>query len=328
MEQDDDRLQKSSGFYIGQPDCSDCVDDAGAETAGLASGPVVMVTESRTVDSTVSPGCAETMDDGNRRLDNAQWISLDRIAPDPGQPRRKISGKKLEELAESIRVRGVLQPIRVRRCDDGYVIVAGERRYRACRIAGLAEIPAIVCEQDEFEARIDSIVENLHRVDLNAMERADALVELRQTLGSLPWETIALRVGLSRRHIMNLIGLYALPENIQAEIRDGTLTEKHGRALRMLLNEEGEMQKLYRKITTAQISGDDSLELARVMLGRRTKKIELDLIRKSSTKFMRVLSVTDPEKWSDNELLELRQIICNLSEEVERTIRRNSHDLY
>lgn len=206
------------------------------------------------------------------------------------------------------------------------MIIAGERRYRSCRIAGLSEIPAIVCDQDELEARIDSIVENLHRVDLNAMERADALLELRMKLGTLPWETIAFRVGLSRRHIMNLIGLYALPEEIQAQIRDGQLTEKHGRALRMLLNENGEMYKLYIKIEDNNLSGDDSLELARVMLGRKKRKI--DLIRKSSIKVLRILSITEPDNWSNDELLELRQIVCNLSEEVERTIRRNNHNLY
>ena len=265
---------------------------------------------------------------GVRSLENARWITLELIEADPQQPRRKFSVKKLEELAESIRARGVLQPIRVRENGAHYLIVAGERRYRACKMAGFNEIPAIVCDQTDLEAGIDSIVENLHRVDLNALERADALVALRMSLGSPCWEEVGTRVGLCRRHVMNLIGLRALPEEIQQEIRDGVLTEKHGRALRMLQNENGLMIKLYIKIIEDHLTGDEAVELARVMRGYKRKAVELDSIRKSTHKLLNILAVTDPVKWENDELLELRQLVQTLSDEVERTIRRNAQSPY
>ncbi|MBN1880245.1 ParB/RepB/Spo0J family partition protein [bacterium] len=265
---------------------------------------------------------------GSRCLDNARWVSMNRIEADPRQPRRQFSVKKLQELAESIRLRGVLQPIRVRESGDSYLIVAGERRYRASKMAGLKEIPAIVCDQSDLEAGIDSIIENLHRVDLNPMERADALVLLRENLGSPTWEEVGRRVGLCKRQVMHLIGLQALPEEIQIEIREGILTEKHGRALRMLMNENGLMYKLYIKIRDHQLTGDESIELARIMRGRNKKAIEMSAIRKTSARLLHILTVTDPVKWENEELLELRQLIQTLKEEVERTIRKNSRIPY
>jgi ParB family transcriptional regulator, chromosome partitioning protein len=158
-------------------------------------------------------------------------VPVDLIEPNPRQPRRSFAGQGLAELAESIRTRGVLQPVVVRPLPGGnYELVAGERRLRAARIAELDAIPAIVREADDWERLDLALAENMAREDLNAVEEARACAMLVEDLG-LTKEEVGRRVGRSRVAISNLIRLLELPEEALELIEGGALSEGHGRAI-------------------------------------------------------------------------------------------------
>jgi ParB/RepB/Spo0J family partition protein len=202
-------------------------------------------------------------EEGVGQLSEAKVIALSRIAPNPGQPRRVFDDDTVRELADSIKARGILQPIRVRRFGDGYQIVAGERRYRAAQLAGLRELPAVVVEQDDDGAFIDALIENIQREDLNPIDRAEALKRLRVNLGLQSWEEVGRLLGMTRQSVYNLLGLTELPPVVQEDLRSGGLTEKHGRALRLLGRQPELQQTAYRQIVEHNLSGEQSLELAR-----------------------------------------------------------------
>jgi ParB family chromosome partitioning protein len=160
-------------------------------------------------------------------------IPVDLVRPNPRQPRRSFDEAALAELADSIRTRGVLQPIVVRALPGGhYELVAGERRLRAARIAGLESVPAMVREADDWERLDLALAENMARVDLNPIEEARACALLVDDLG-LTKEEVGRRVGRSRVAISNLIRLLELPEETLELIEEGALSEGHGRALLM-----------------------------------------------------------------------------------------------
>jgi ParB family transcriptional regulator, chromosome partitioning protein len=160
-------------------------------------------------------------------------IPVDLVRPNPRQPRRSFDEGALAELADSIRTRGVLQPIVVRALPGGhYELVAGERRLRAARIAGLESVPAMVREADDWERLDLALAETMARVDLNPIEEARACALLVDDLG-LTKEEVGRRVGRSRVAISNLVRLLELPEETLELIEDGALSEGHGRALLM-----------------------------------------------------------------------------------------------
>jgi ParB family chromosome partitioning protein len=160
-------------------------------------------------------------------------IPVDLVRPNPRQPRRSFDEGALAELADSIRARGVLQPIVVRALPGGhYELVAGERRLRAARIAELEIVPAMVRDADDWERLDLALAENMARVDLNPIEEARACAMLVDDLG-LTKEEVGRRVGRSRVAISNLIRLLELPEEVLELIEDGALSEGHGRALLM-----------------------------------------------------------------------------------------------
>ena len=169
---------------------------------------------------------------------NAKQIRRDRIVPDPEQPRKSFPQESLEELADSLKARGMLEPISVwyDRAGDRYVIISGERRWRAAGIAGLEVLPAIVREDQESSERlIDQLMENLQREDLNAVDRAEGLTRLKEAMGGVSWERVAESVGLKRTRIFQLLDLLdteKTPEPEQRAVRRGELTEKHIRVLR------------------------------------------------------------------------------------------------
>jgi ParB family chromosome partitioning protein len=163
--------------------------------------------------------------------DGLREIPVDLIGPNPRQPRHTFDESKLEELAESIRVRGVLQPIVVTPLPGGrYELVAGERRLRAARIAELESIPAVVRDTDDWERLDLALAENMAREDLNAVEEARACAMLVDDLG-LTKEEVGRRVGRSRVAISNLVRLLDLPEETLELIEHGELSEGHGRAI-------------------------------------------------------------------------------------------------
>ncbi len=158
-------------------------------------------------------------------------LPLELIVPNPRQPRRDFDGDALEALAGSLGEQGVLQPVLVRpRAGGTYELVAGERRWRAARMAGLESIPAIVREREDAAALEAALIENMAREDLNPIEEARACAALVEELG-LSRKEIGRRVGRSRVAVSNLVRLLELPDEVIAMLQDGTLSEGHGRAL-------------------------------------------------------------------------------------------------
>jgi ParB family chromosome partitioning protein len=172
-------------------------------------------------------------------------IPVDLIAPNPHQPRRAFEEEALVALAESLRARGVLQPVLVRAvAGGGWELIAGERRWRAARIAGLQEIPAIVRQHDDAASLELAVIENMARENLNPVEEARACAALVEEL-SLTREDVGRRVGRSRVAVSNLIRLLDLPDDALALIEGGDLSEGHGRAL-LLASDHGERRRLAR----------------------------------------------------------------------------------
>jgi ParB family chromosome partitioning protein len=176
-------------------------------------------------------GLAAILSRGEGAAEGLREIPLELLKPNPRQPRRSFDEAALAELAESIRARGLLQPIVVRALPSGhYELVAGERRLRAARIARLESIPAVVREADEQDQLDLALAENMARVDLNPVEEARACAMLVDDLG-LTKEEVGRRVGRSRVAISNLIRLLDLPEEALDLIERGELSEGHGRAI-------------------------------------------------------------------------------------------------
>jgi ParB family chromosome partitioning protein len=160
-------------------------------------------------------------------------LPVDLIAPNPQQPRRNFDEEPLVALADSLKHRGVLQPVLVRPVPGGtYELIAGERRWRAARLAGLESVPAMVRPHDDAESLELALIENMAREDLNPMEEARAVAALVEELG-LSKEEVGRRVGRSRVAISNLLRLLELPDEALALIEAGTLSQGHGRALLM-----------------------------------------------------------------------------------------------
>ncbi len=173
----------------------------------------------------IPPGAAEGLGAGGY-----QELPVSTIRPNRYQPREHFGEEQLSALADSIREVGVLQPVLVRPADDGYELIAGERRWRAARRAGLQGIPALIKTTDDASALEHALVENVHRADLNALEEAAAYQQLIEDFG-LTHEQVAARVGRSRVAITNTLRLLQLPPAIQKMIQDDTLKGGHARAL-------------------------------------------------------------------------------------------------
>ena len=164
-------------------------------------------------------------------------LPVQSIRPNPSQPRKVFDAAALQELASSILQYGVLQPLTVRRRDNGYELVAGERRLRAARLAGLGEVPCIVMALDEEQSGMLALVENLQRKDLDYIEEAEGLSRLMRLYG-LSQEQAAMRVGKSQSAVANKLRLLRHGEKVLAALREGHLTERHARALLKLPTEQ------------------------------------------------------------------------------------------
>lgn len=209
--------------------------------------------------------------------ERARLLDIERVFPNPEQARTEFPPESIAELAASLQRDGQLQPILVRprpasasastsgsseaKAAQEFEIVMGERRWRAARSIGLKQIRATVRQIDDAEMLRLSLVENIQREDLNAVDRARTLLKLKQSSPGLHWHDIATDLGLSRQSINNLVALLRLPQDIQDDIRAGHLSEKHGRALRQLSG--AEQKALSQQIKDGQISGDAALARAR-----------------------------------------------------------------
>ena len=213
-------------------------------------------------------GGASALFDQAQGTGHFRHLPVDRIRPRNERPRRSLDPNALDELAASIRAHGVLQPIRVRSCGAGrYEIVAGERRWIAARQAGLRQIPALIAGSDDQHAYVESLVENIQREDLNALDRANALRHLRVNLGLQSWEEVGRVVGITRQHVHNLLRVTQLPERIQEDVRAGDLSEKHARALLLLRDDPDAQGELWEQIHDEELSGDAALDAAQRMRG-------------------------------------------------------------
>jgi len=219
--------------------------------------------------STTVPG---TKDAVRAKSDRALMsLPLNLIDANPAQPRKTFSSRQLEELAESIRAAGLIQPIVVRPVDGGrYQIVAGERRYRAFELLAASDdayqtIPAVVSSRDDKQTQVAALIENVVRENLNPIERAQALRELRDHLGIRSYEDVATKVGLSRRAVYYYVGLLKLKKEYQQAITEGKPTEKHGRALAKLGKRESSVDLFEYLLQHPDVNGDKAIEIATVL---------------------------------------------------------------
>ncbi len=212
------------------------------------------------------------------------WVEVEKIKPNPFQPRREFEEAKLRDLANSIRQYGVLQPLVVTRREtqkeDGglaaeYELIAGERRLRASRLAGLAQVPVIIRTSDEGDrAKLElAIIENLQREDLNPIDRAKAFDRLVKEF-SFKHTDIASRVGKSREYVSNTIRLLLMPEEMQTALAEGRIAEGHTRPLLMLIDRPQEQTTLFREIMLKKITVRDAESIARRIAFDRVRKKE------------------------------------------------------
>jgi ParB family chromosome partitioning protein len=183
-------------------------------------------------------------------------LSLDEIRPNPIQPRKSIDRERLEELAESIKVHGLISPILVRKFNTKYEIIAGERRFHACKMAGIERVPVIVKDVSDDDSFRLSLIENLQREDLNPMEETEAYYTLKEQFG-LTHQEIAESVMKDRSTVTNALRLIGLPEEMKSSLREGAITPGHARAILMLDTEEARLF-LFNKILTTGISVRES----------------------------------------------------------------------
>jgi ParB family chromosome partitioning protein len=188
-------------------------------------------------------------------------VPVEAVAPNPRQPRTVFEDESLEALALSIQEVGILQPIVVRKTSTGFELIAGERRLRAAKRAGLATIPAVIRDSDDAESLREALIENIHREDLNPIELAEAFRELLEELG-LKQETLAERLGMSRSHIANTIRLLQLPAEVQQLLAEGRIQAGHGRALLSLADAEAQ-RTLSVRIAAEELTVREVEELVR-----------------------------------------------------------------
>lgn len=193
------------------------------------------------------------LDNSTQTADNISTLKINEIEPNRQQPRKTFDDEALHELSESIATHGVIQPLLVRPISDGgYQLIAGERRWRASRIAGLTEVPVVIREMTDSEAMELALIENLQREDLNPIEEAEGLKLLMDTY-SLTQEQAAQRVGKSRPAIANALRLLSLPSEVLAFVKEGKISPGHGRTL-LGLTDKNMMLKLCQEIAEKDIS--------------------------------------------------------------------------
>ncbi len=216
--------------------------------------------------------------------DSIFWVEVEKIVPNPFQPRREFDEQKLRELSESVRMYGILQPLTVTRKEiereDGtffteYELIAGERRLRASKLAGLSQVPVIIREGDDSEQeKLElAIIENLQREDLNAVDRALAFRQLADVFG-LSHTQVAKKVGRSREYVSNSIRLLALPDYMLTALKQAEMTEGHARTLLMLNDRPEEQDVVFREILLKKLS---VREVERIV-----RKIATDKVRKKN----------------------------------------------
>ncbi|MBQ2827793.1 MAG: ParB/RepB/Spo0J family partition protein [Clostridia bacterium] len=202
---------------------------------------------------------------------STEKVKLVDIVPNKDQPRKKFNDESLSELADSILQHGVIQPLLVRPLSGGtYQLVAGERRWRASRMAGLKEVPVVIKDLSDEEASVIAMIENLQREDLNPIEEADGIKYLMIKYG-LTQEEVSERVGKSRSAVANSLRLLKLPESITEYVRDGIISAGHAKSL-LPLEDEEKMISLCNRIIAENLSVRETEKIVKDMLTEKKAK--------------------------------------------------------
>ena len=203
-------------------------------------------------------------------------LPISQVEPGLNQPRKRFDPESLEELRQSIEVHGVIQPLTVRRLSTGYYqIIAGERRWRAAKAAGLSEIPAVIIEADDRKVMEIGLIENLQREDLNPAEEARGYKVLLEEYG-LTQEQLAQRMGKSRPAVANTLRLLALPEELMGLLEDGTLSAGHARAILPLPSPEAQIA-CAKKVVEGQLSVRQTEALVKALSRQPKEKPKSEL---------------------------------------------------
>lgn len=208
--------------------------------------------------------------DAEKNKDGVRYIKLHDIMPNLNQPRKTFKEDKIEELATSIKEHGIIQPIVVRKRENGYEIVAGERRWRAARKAELTQVPCLVRELSDEQNMLFAIIENMQREDLNPIEEAEGLQRMMQTFG-MTQEQVSKSVGKSRPYIANALRLLKLPQEIIEQIAEGNLSAAHGRTLAGIEDDDAK-EKLCAKILQEGLSVRETEQLVGSLTKPQKKK--------------------------------------------------------
>ena len=213
------------------------------------------------------------------------WVEVEKIKPNPFQPRKTFDEATLASFAESVRQYGILQPLTVTRKEiekpgEGisveYELIAGERRLRAAKLVGLSTVPVVIRSgEDDDQMKLElAIIENLQREDLNPIDRAKAFKRLTEEFG-LKHAEVGRRVGKSREYVSNSLRILQLPEEMQEALARGDISEGHTRPLLMLMDRTAEQKTLFTEILTRKLNVRDTEQLARRITPERTRKADL-----------------------------------------------------
>ncbi|MGL5380075.1 ParB/RepB/Spo0J family partition protein [Clostridium sp.] len=209
--------------------------------------------------------------DSREKKESTNLISINKIKSNNMQPRKLFDDDKIAELAESIKNHGIVQPIILKQDKDSYIIVAGERRWRAAKLLGLKEVPAIIMDLTDKDILEISLIENIQRQDLNPIEEALAYKRLIDTF-KLTQDELGKRIGKSRVSITNLIRLINLSEAVQQYLIDGVITEGHGRVL-LTISDQKLQEEIARKVIDEKLSVRE-LETLIKSISRESKDVE------------------------------------------------------
>jgi len=284
------------------------------------------------------------------KYDSVFWIEVDRIVPNPYQPRKEFTEEGLKSLAESIRQYGVLQPLVVSRTDvekdtgleSVYELIAGERRLRASKLAGLKQIPVVIRHGESNLTKLElAIIENLQREDLNAIDRAKALQKLIDEFGISHAECAA-KIGKSREYVSNSLRLLSLPEHMQSAIIGREISEGHARPLMALNDRPEERETLFKEIILKRLPVRAAERIARSIAQERVHKShrkspEMVDIEKSLTETLgtRVIIETNAEGgrllidfFSPEDLQQLVTVLAKQQEEQNQNLAAASTQIF
>lgn len=240
-----------------------------AKFLGLNSGP-----------APVQPAAEQAADDTEIQL-----LGVDAVAPNPFQPRKTFSDDSMQDLADSVREHGIIQPLLVRRTAAGYELIAGERRLRAAKLAGLATVPAIVRELGDKEMAELAMIENLQREDLHFLEEAEGFQQLLANFG-LTQEELARRVGKNQSTIANKLRLLRLSPEVRQDLVAASLTERHARAL-LKLEDPGKQQEALAVIRQNALNVREAEDLVEGLLDDISREMAKKAPRQNVVKIIR-----------------------------------------